>query len=213
MAYDDLITFKRLRQANAGNAVGELLEIGPEAKTVISGVSSLIRSRLGRVVIVQKVSQRIAPHDWTDDETTRGSEVRAYADEQPLVEVTSTGDVTASDLSIRTKSTFQAPGVVLGQVDYFAGWRRPGQEMADLPTGSDEALEGLSELPPELPGVFAEVAANVTMHVLKNRDENLGQRSTRTIGGQETVIEGADPGFLDRELSRLSKYDRSHVPR
>jgi len=85
MSYRDLITYDRLKAADSAKITEN--EAEPEVRAVIQGVSSLIRSRLGRVVIVEPVTQRFAPHDWTEDETVRGSDVRAYADEQPLVEI------------------------------------------------------------------------------------------------------------------------------
>jgi len=220
MSYRDLITYDRLKAADSAKITEN--EAEAEVRSVIEGVSSLIRSRLGRVVIVEPVTQRFAPHDWTEDETTRGSsDVRAYADEQPLVEIAPDADQ-PDDLvegaEIRDNRTFRAQTNAPGALRYFAGWRRPDQVLAnpnsdevELPTDTDEALDGLTTLPDTLPAVFQEVAIDVTLHVIKRRDENLGQRSTRSIGGQEFVVEGADSGFLRRQLSRLSEYDRSHV--
>jgi hypothetical protein len=220
MDYRDLITYDRLKAADSAKITEN--EEEPEIRAVIQGVSSLIRSRLGRVVIVEAETQRFAPHDWTEDATTyASSDMQAYADEQPLVQIAPDEDQPSDvvdGVEIRTDRTFRAPTNAPGALRYFAGWRRPGQVLSNpgsgetvLPTGTDEALEGLTTLPQALPAVFQEVAIDLTLHVLKRRDENLGQRSTRSIGGQEIVVEGADSGFIRRQISRLSRFDRSHV--
>jgi len=219
MSYRDLITYDRLKAADSAKITEN--EAEPEVRAVIQGVSSLIRSRLGRVVIVEPVTQRFAPHDWTEDETVRGSDVRAYADEQPLVEIAPDADQpddVVEGVEIRSDRTFRGQTNAPGALRYFAGWRRPDQVLSnpgsnevELPTDPDEALDGLTTLPRTLPAVFQQVAIDVALHVIKRRDENLGQRSTRSIGGQEFVVEGADSGFLSRQIGRLSEYDRSHV--
>jgi hypothetical protein len=176
------------------------------------------------VLIVEPVTQRFAPHDWTEDETTyTSSDVRAYADEQPVVQIApddAQPDDVVQGAQVRTEQTFRAPTGSPGALRYFAGWRRPGQVLSspgpddtELPTGTDEALEGLATLPEVLPHVFREVAIDLTLHVIKRRDENLGQRSSRSIGGQELVVESADSSFMQRQIARLSRYDRSHVHR
>jgi len=222
MAYRHLITYERLKAADSAKITEN--ETEPETRAVIQGVSSLIRSRLGRVVIVEPVTQRFAWHDWTKDETTHGSnDVRAYADEQPLVEIAPDSQQPSDvvrDAEVRTDETFRAATDRPGALRYFAGWRRPDQVLSSpgpdettLPTGPGEVLEGLATLPPALPGVFQQVAIDLTLHVIKRRDENLGQRSTRSIGGQSFVVEGADSGFMQRQIARLSRYNRSHVHR
>lgn len=220
MSYRDLITYDRLKASDSAKITEN--EEEDEIRAVIRGVSSLVRTELGRVVIVEPVTQRFAPHDWVEDKTTRGSsDVRAYADEQPVVEIAPDDDQPADvveSVELRDDRTFRAETNAPGALRYFAGWRRPDQVLSspgsgevELPADTDEALEGLTTLPDTLPAVFQEVAIDLTLHVIKRRDENLGQRSTRSIGGQEIVVEGADSGFLNRQLSRLSDYDRSHV--
>jgi len=222
MAYRDLITYDRVKAADSAKITEH--EEAAEVRDVIQGVSSLIRSRLGRVVIVEAVTQRFAPHHWTQDATTRSSSDRqAYADEQPLVEI-APDDQQPPDVidgvEVRTERTFRSPTNAPGALRYFAGWRRPDQVLSspeanerELPTGTDETLEGLTTLPPTLPGIFQEAAVDLALHVIKRRDENLGQRSTRSIGSEQVVVEGADSGFIQRQIGRLSRYDRSHVLR
>lgn len=214
MAYRDLITFDRLQQANTGKVVPDLSAIQDEAESVIEGVSEYIRSRLQRVLIVEVVTQRVAPYQWREDETQRGSQVWTYADEQPIVQVE---DDTAEK---QTSRRVTAPRAQAGSIDYYAGFRRPDQVLSSpqsgetlLPTVSaDPHMDPLSTLPPTLPAVITEVAIDLTLHLLDRRGDELGRRTTRQIGGQEVVVEGADPGFIQQEMSRLSAYDRSQVP-
>jgi len=220
MSYTNLITYDRLTAADSAKITESVT--ADEAKAVIEGVSSLTRSRLSRVLIVEAVTQRFGPRDWMRDET-QADAFRAWGDEQPLVEVAPDADQpddALSTASIRDEQTLSAGRNEAGALKYFAGWRRPDQvlsapdpEETVLPTGADESLDGLTTLPPALPSVFQQVAVDVTLHVIKRRDQNLGQRSTRTVGGQESVVEGADPSFLSREIGRLSEYDRSQIPR
>lgn len=213
MAYRNLITFERLRQANTGKTVSDLTEIAGEAKSVITGVSSFLRSRLERALIVEAVTQRVAEHHWSKDETRQGDHYWTYADQQPIVQVEEGG-------TRQTKRRLSGDRPQPGALRYYAGYRRPDQVLSgptdrqeQLPTGGPNGFGTLTTLPPTLPAVIQQVAINLTLHVLDKRGDELGRRSTRTIGGQETVVEGADPGFLQRQVSRLSKYDRSHVLR
>ena len=213
MAYRDLITFERLRQANTGKTVSDLTDIATEAQSVITGVSSFLRSRLERALIVEAVTQRVAEHHWSEDETRQGDYYWTHADQQPIVQVEDGG-------TRQTKRRLSANRPQPGALRYYAGYRRPDQVLSG-PTGQQEQLPtsgpadfgDLTTLPPTLPAVIQQVAINLTMHVLDKRGDEMGRRSTRTIGGQEVVTEGADPGFLQRQVSRLSKYDRSHVLR
>jgi hypothetical protein len=213
MPYRDIITLSRLSQANTGEVVADLGGIEDEAKAVITGVSSLLRQRLGRVLIVEAISQRLAEHHWQIDETSGQVQFRTYADEQPVIQV-DTGPAGRQGTTYLT-----AARRMRGEITYYAGWRRPdqvlsspGQEETKLPTGAAVDIDDLTTLPPTLPAIMQEVAVDIALHVLARRDHNLGQRSTRTVGGQQLVVDRAEPGFIGRQLARLSRFDRSHIP-
>jgi hypothetical protein len=78
--------------------------------------------------------------------------------------------------------------------------------------GAAVDIDDLTTLPPTLPAIIQEGAVDIALHVLARRDHNLGQRSTRTVGGQQLVVDRAEPGFIGRQLARLSRFDRSHIP-
>lgn len=211
MSYRDLITFDRLKQANTGKTVSSLTDIHEEAEATIRGVSSLLRSRLGRVLIVEAVTQRAARHHWREDETTTGTGVWTYADEQPVVQM-DTSETRQTERRITADRRFA------GEVRYYAGFRRPDQVLTSndgqteaLPAKGPSDFDDLDTLPPTLPSMIEEVAVNITLHVLDKRGDELGRRTTRSIGAQEVVTESADSGFISRQLGRLSRFDRSGV--
>ena len=211
MPYRDLITFHRLQEANTGKVVSELSAINDEARAVISGVSSFLREQLGRALIAEVVTQRVSTYDWMTDDTTRGQGVWTYASERPVVQGPEDAEL---QLEGRLTKTRAEPG----RLRYVAGYSRPDQVLSSpeqlenqFPTGTPSGMSDLSELPPTLPQDITEVAVNLTLHVLSERGDELGRRTTRTIGGQEVVTEGTDPAYIQRQLGRLSSHDRSHV--
>lgn len=235
MAYTDLITFERLLSANSG-AVDALADIQDEAQDVITGVTSHIESYLQRPIIVRPYAQTVRRHHWErldGLDTVRGHgiahggtrEYGVYADAQPVIEVNSTGGAVGSVEN--TRSRFLNGQKKQVEVLYFAGWKRPDQILTDvdeegapLPPGIARdaltrqiGLEDLTVDPPIVPAVMQEVCINLCLHALAERDRNLGTRTTRVIGGQNTTVEGVDPTFLSRQLSKLDSYQRTTVMR
>ena len=213
MAYRDLLTHDRLVAADTGKTVTGLPTMRDEATAVIQGVSSLLRSRLGRVLIAEVVTQRVAPHHWRQDETAPGSQVWTYADHPPVVQA-------GPKVEKQTGCRLTAPRPYAGKIMYVAGFRRPSQVFTPpeglesaFPAGTPSGMSNLTTLPPVLPAEIQEMAINITLHVLDARGDELGRRTTRQIGGQQLVVEGADPAYLERQLDRLGPHDRSHVPK
>jgi hypothetical protein len=217
MAYRDLITFERLRQANVSDAViAQLTGKVGQAKSLIRQVSRLVEYHLGMTgrrtgLIVRRHTQVVERYEWTESEAL-GSYL-TWADQRPVVEIAAESeDLAGVEVPRTTDRKLKRSRPKPGTVTYFGGYRRPDQvltssdeEAEELPTGDGEALDGLSTLPPELPGTIQTVTANITLHVLQNRGQgNLGRRTQQSFGEQQVTIEGADPQFITRELSRLN---------
>ena len=226
MAYRDLITFERLRQANVSDAViAQLTGKVGQAKALISQVSRLVEYHLGMTgrrtgLIVRRHTQVIERYEWTESEALGG--YLTWADQKPVVEIADeSADLAGVEVPRTTDRKLKRSRPKPGTVTYFGGYRRPDQvltssdqETEELPTGDGEPVSGLSELPPELPGIIETVTENITLHVLQNRAQgNLGRRAQQSFGEQQVTIEGADPGYIDRQLSRLNASpDRRLVP-
>ena len=217
MAYRDLITFDDLHGANMSEAtIANLLEENVQAKTLIRQVTRLIEAHLGMTgrdtgLIVRRHTQAIERYDWAESKAL-GLHV-AWADQQPVVEVMAGSDDLAGVSTPRTSDRKLARDTPrAGTITYFGGFRRPDQVLsgpdgreAELPTGTDEALDGLTTLPPTLPDQVQTAAVNVTLHVLQGRAEGkLGRRVQQRFGDQQVTIEGADPQYVSRQLRSLN---------
>jgi hypothetical protein len=93
------------------------------------------------------------------------------------------------------------------RVRYFAGYRRPGQTLADL-----QATEELSELtaePPPLPEDIRAACLRLTVHrlqAMKGEGLGLGQRELRLSAGQTVQTAGVDADFPQQELESIDKH-------
>lgn len=217
MPYRDLITFEQLQGANVSDAViAELKESAFEAQSLISQVSRLVEYKLGMTgrdtgLIVRRNTQPVERYEWSESKALDG--YLTWADQKPVVElVPESEDLKGVDVPRTTDEKLKRSRPRAGTITYFGGYRRSDQVLPsstsnteELPTGDGDPLEGLSSLPPKLPGIIRTVTENITLHVLQNRAQgNLGRRSQQSFGEQQVTIEGADPAYISRQLSRLN---------
>jgi hypothetical protein len=180
-------------------------EFPAEVQREIRDVQDQMASYVGYPLMATRHTQGIRRYDWLIDET-QDDTWRWHADRVPVVEVLS-----PSGISIRfdeQQLTTDEPDAV--HVTYVAGYRRQNQALSDLPTGSGEALDGLTVEPPALPGVIRSVALRLTIaRITDVAAGTLGARREAAVGSQDLVtIEGMDRGFEQREMRKLDPYKR-----
>jgi len=109
--------------------------------------------------------------------------------------------------SRRFYTEFDNFNYAIRRVRYFAGYRRPGQTLADL-----QAIDELSELttePPPLPEDIRSTCLRLTVHrlqAMKGEGLGLGQRELRLSAGQVAQTAEVDPDFPQRELESIDKH-------
>jgi len=181
-----------------------------EARRAIQDVTQMIAEHLGFKPIVHKHTQGIEPWAWTRDEAEADQTVRTWADVRPIVQITSPTDIDARFDGYQF-TTSGRPGTA-EKVVYFAGWKRKKQALSDLPTGTGEALDGLTETPEDLPSDIRRAALELTLYVLNKAESpvGMGSRSTTVQGGNIT-IDGPDPQFVNRTLRSLDTHRRTRI--
>ena len=194
---------------------------------VIHDLTDRIEARLSRALIVRRHAFAFRACDWRHTEATvRGEEnvVWAYAPAWPVVQVASVDGSTDADVlaALSFDEGGPYPGALLADLDaladlgidlpfsaeVFAGYRRRDQELADLPTGSGEALEGLTEEPPVLPDQIHRVAVRLALAEIRESAAGMlgvGASSTR-IEDNTVDYERHDTRFEERELATLTPY-------
>jgi len=178
-----------------------------QVKEAILDAQGLIENHLHQKVMVHRTTQLVEPRDWLVDERTDTTKVRAWAETQPVVQV-----VSPPELSVRIGGSrqFVRNEAQVTEAEYFAGWRRRDQALSDLPTGTDERLDGLTTEPPPLPGEIRRVALNLTLYALNEAEHAPGITDRQQATGAGTVtISGPDPGFEQRQLRKLDRYRRA----
>jgi hypothetical protein len=172
----------------------------------IRDVQGRIAQYLGYDVMAHAHTEAIRRHDWTYDETASGTSAtfRAALQEGPIVEVLSPSDVSVRFDGTQVTKDDREPV----QVTYVAGYRRADQALSDLPTGSGEALDGLTVAPDALPADVRSVALRIVMaRMVEVASGTLGRGREVAIGTNDLVrVEGTDPQFERRELAKLSSY-------
>lgn len=107
----------------------------------------------------------------------------------------------------RLYTEFDNFNYAIRRVQYFAGYRRPGQTLTDL-----QAISGLSALttePPPLPEDIRSTCLRLTVHrlqAMKGEGLGLGQRELRLSAGQTVQTAGVDADFPQQELETIDKH-------
>jgi len=160
-------------------------------------------SYVGHRLMIHSHTQGIQRWQWTQDDVT--DSVKAWADHQPVVEISS-GDVDVRFGKDRFTKEYRDDL----KVTYFAGYIREDQSLSDLPTSSSDPLDGLSTEPPTLPPDIRRVAIRLTLYELNVAEHRSGMGTTTASvgGGNSITIEGPDPSFPERQLSQLDPYRR-----
>ena len=178
-----------------------------EVQQAIRDAQGLIEGHLHQKVMAHRKTDLIQRRDWLLDERTGETKVRAWAEHQPIVQVLS-----PAELSIRvgSKDQFVRGRPEVTETEYVAGWMRRRQSLSDLPTGSGERLDGLTEEPPPLPGDVRRVAMNLTLFSLNEAEHGVGITDRQQATGAGTVtVTGPDPSFEQRQLRKLDRYRRA----
>lgn len=206
LKYSALITPDELK-ADAINS----LKFDPTATTVVDGlgvsykdvtiraihsVTDSIEQHLDRKLIVTRNNDDIQDHQW--DYNKALDKWQHYSRHYPLVEI-ETANVTISNDKVRMLA-----GVKKGEVDYFAGYRRADQALADL----QAELPDLDTLPEILPGDINRVAFRLVMYELSQAKQNSFAVQTRTqvVGQTQTEITKERATYYEDELSKLDGY-------
>lgn len=194
--------------------------VGPAQEglySIMSDVSRQIETSdmgVGRFLAVRKHTFRIRRDLWYWDEE-EGAYV-AYARQWPVVQVLTSGvEILVAPDDKEGASMLKASSPVY-KVDVVTGYRREDQDIeiddpnnqGYLPTGSEEALEGLTEQPPVLPGDIRRVALNLVIFNLNVIQNNLIGLSNKEVdfGRANVKIERADNKYVEGQLQQLSPY-------
>lgn len=204
MAYDDLLTVGEVIQSSLSSSSAVEDEPGV-VQSSIQDVQGMIESYLRQPVMIHKRTQGVLAHEWMSDELPDDHRWRIWAEARPVVEIDS-----PSEVSIRyDNEQLVRDQAENGTIDYFAGWKRSDQALSNLPTGSNEALDGLTTEPPTLPQDIRKAAIKLVLFDMGElvHDTGFTETTTNTPGGTMT-IRGPEQGFEDRQLSNLSTYRR-----
>lgn len=168
----------------------------------IRDATSDVERYLDRKVVVRKVDTGYNRHDWRYDRQQDANKYWAWADEWPVVEVSS------SNVSVQSRNDrkLERDDPTTEVVTYFAGWRREGQSLTDI---QNDKYSGLSTEPERVPGSIRRVALVLALHyILRARSGDLGfSEVTQTVGPQQVTVR-TDRGFVDEQLSRIEGFRR-----
>ena len=196
MAYTNLVTYQDvLRRAMESSATIEAQQA--EVERVIRDVTALIQSYLNRRLIAYTHTQRVLPGEFEYDPIA--GEDTFWADAWPVVEVLTDGYDRLTDRRIEGEADAVA-------VDYVAGYRRSGQTLGQLQQNNPNATVH----PDVLPADITRTALRLVIAEVSEVSDDLlgiGQKEV-SIGRDVTTYQGADAGFVQRELSRLDRYRR-----
>jgi len=141
------------------------------------------------------------------DETLDPQKERAWAQDQPAVEVQS-----PSAVSVRHDNRqFLRDKPEACTVDYHAGWIRSDQALADVNGSNSGDLTDLSTEPPRLPDDIRRVGLLLTLYEVSQAEHAPGVGSIEhTIGAGGTIqVGGMERGFVERHLRQLADYKQS----
>jgi TusA-related sulfurtransferase len=177
-------------------------EEGLVTQRAIEEAQARVAAFLRRPVMIHKATEGAG--NWHRDET--GDKRWRYRGRSwPVVQVETSGYDARFDDRHLVASTPESD-----QVTYFAGWKRRDRSLSDLPTGSGEALEGLTTEPPTVPGDIRRVALKLTLHELIQTEEGIGiQTLSQATGGGVATVNGPDPQAPRRLLKSISSYRTS----
>lgn len=200
--WDDILDYSDIEVSSLSSSSA----VEDEPPAVVAAARDAQRrmaSYIGHPLMIHSHTQGIRRWQWTQDDVEDG--VKAWADHQPVVEVSS-GDVDVRFGGDRFTKEHRDDL----KVTYFAGYIREDQSLSDLPTSSNDPLDGLSTEPPTLPPDIRRVAIRLTLYELNVAEHRSGMGTTTASvgGGGSVTIEGPDPGFPERQLSQLDSYRR-----
>lgn len=205
--FSDILTRDQLiRDADKSEALFESYSLSSEEEALIDeairDATSDIERYLDRSVVVRKVDQGFNRYDWRYDRKQDADKYWAWAEQWPLVEV-STSNVSIQSRSDRKLERDKQKTEV---VTYFAGYRREGQSLSDL----QNQWSNLSTEPNRLPGAIRRVGLVIALHyILRARSGDLGfDTVTQTVGPQQVEVR-TDRGFVDNQLKRLQRFRRA----
>lgn len=206
--YSDILTRDQLiRDADKSEALFDSAgSLTSDEETLIDeairDATSDVERYLDRYVVVHKVDQGFNAYDWRYDRKQHADKYWAWAEEWPIVEVSTSNVSIQSRNSRKLERDKQKTEVVT----YFAGFRREGQTLSDL----QNQWGNLSTKPSRLPGAIRRVGLVIALHyILRARSGDLGfDTITQTVGPQQVEVR-TDRGFVDNQLSRLEGFRRA----
>lgn len=165
------------------------------SESIISDVSGMIDTYLNRKVIVDEYDLDTDKVEWQyNDDLGK----YFYYGVFPVVQVESSGATISRD-NLRILS-----GEIERKLNYFAGWKRPEQDLSAL---QDEHSD-LDTLPEDIPFDIRRACQRICMYELGQALNNTyaERQRTQNTGQATTEITQVDPDFVWKELKRIHKY-------
>lgn len=151
--------------------------------------------------IIHRTKQGVTRREWLRDDVQEDTTYRAWANERPVVQV-----VSPSDVSVRyDNKQLLRDDREASIVEYFAGWKRRDTSASDLPTGTGEDLDGLTETVPTLPDDIRRIALILVLYEIGRIEYGTAvQQTTQTIGNQGEAT-------MTKDTDALRRYARDYL--
>lgn len=244
--YTALVTVEEVRRAfmGAGGQLAEQLAdkttaIYDGCIDVIHDVTSDVERHCNRQFIVRSQDLIFRNINWQARPGYENADedllISAWVRQWPVAEVVSVDTQTAwaGEITLQTASdggqliSYDPDSTLITeppyQVNAFCGFRRrdqvlsnPTSDQTQLPTGSGEALEGLTVLPDTLPGIVRRVALRLAISEMRQQYEGLVGVARRSKRMDQMTVETQHAGAVvyfagaktnrQKELSKLDGF-------